>query len=361
MRFFVTGHTGFKGSWLCVILNNLGHEVHGYSLSPEPGGLFEEIEISSKIKSDRRGDIRNKDQLVTALKHANPDVVIHLAAQPLVRESYSSPSETFETNCQGTVNLIHAMSEVAPDAFLLAITTDKVYKNTGKLDGYVESDELGAADPYSASKAMADFALQSWAYSFPDSPRLAIARAGNVIGPYDSSRDRIVPDILRSATLNKVLSIRSPESTRPWQHVLDCLFGYLLLVDKYKGTRGPVIWNFGPLPENERSVFDLVMEAHKHIDFDWKIYEEQNQKIEQKKLTLDSKQARNLLNWSDSFTFEDAIRETITFSEVVSRTPIELKWSTVSKYVNSYLEKSLRLGSRPNETSQLFKKHLESL
>lgn len=361
MRFFVTGHTGFKGSWLCVILNNLGHEVHGYSLPPEPGGLFEEIEISSKINSDRRGDIRNKNQLMKALKEAHPDVVIHLAAQPLVRESYLNPSETFETNCQGTVNLIQAMSEVAPDAFLLAITTDKVYKNTGKLAGYVESDTLGAADPYSASKAMADFALQSWAYSFPDSPRLAIARAGNVIGPYDSSRDRIVPDILRSASKQKVLSIRSPESTRPWQHVLDCLFGYLLLIDKYEGTRGPLIWNFGPLPENERSVLELVTEAHKHIDFESKIHEEENQKLEQQKLTLDSQQARNLLNWKDSYTFEDTIRETIEFSGVISRTPAELKWITVMRYVDSYLEKSLTLHSRPDEPSKLFEKYLKSL
>jgi CDP-glucose 4,6-dehydratase len=343
LRFFVTGHTGFKGAWLCVMLKSLGHEVYGYSLAPIAGGLFDEVGIGAKIDLDGRGNLKNKSQLKLAVEYAKPDVVVHLAAQPLVRESYESPHETFEVNTLGTINLLEAVRESAPYAYLLAITTDKVYKNTSKETGYVETDELGAADPYSSSKAMADIALQSWAYSFPQTPKLSIARAGNVIGPLDSSADRLIPDIIRSLENGQPIELRNPNATRPWQHVLDCLFGYLLLIEKRREPDFPLIWNFGPKPEDEQSVMRLVEEASKYLDLDWVVKESTTDKPEQQRLTLDSSQARERLGWTDLFSFGDSVRETLEFTKLVEQEKPELRWNLVSDYVEAYLAKSPKL------------------
>lgn len=340
MRFFVSGHTGFKGAWLSALLKHMGHQVYGYALEPIQGGLFLEVDLASRIDSDLRGDLRDKNSLASAIQLARPDVVIHLGAQALVRPSYLNPSETFEINSQGTLNIVEAVQKVAPGAFLLAITTDKVYQNVGKEAGYVETDPLGFSDPYSTSKAMADLALQSWQKSFPDQPKLAIARAGNVIGPLDASVDRIIPDIFRAVASKQTLEIRNPEATRPWQHVLDCLMGYLKLIENQEKTQSQIAWNFGPSPKDEKSVKALVEESSKYVDFSWSISASKNSFHEQQKLTLDSSRARNLLGWSDVYSFEEAVRETFEFSKELAELPISKKWSTLDLYLEAFLKKA---------------------
>lgn len=340
MRFFITGHTGFKGSWLSALLTELGHKVAGYSLDPISRGLFSQVDLGSKIEFDFRGDIRDKKSLENAVLRSNPDVVIHLAAQSLVRPSYLHPFETFEVNSQGTLNVLEVVQRAAPNAFLLAITTDKVYQNVGKGSGYVESDPLGFSDPYSTSKAMADLALQSWQKSFANNPKLAIGRAGNVIGPLDVSVDRIIPDIFRAYESKQVLEIRNPEATRPWQHVLDCLMGYLRLIEKQPINKNQIAWNFGPLPEDEKSVRTLVEESNKYLDFQWVISEAETTFVEQDRLTLDSSQARKQLGWEDVFSFEQAIRDTFEFTRILDESPANSKWETLTKYLREFLAKT---------------------
>lgn len=340
MRFFVSGHTGFKGAWLSALLKHMGHQVYGYALDPTQGGLFLEVDLASRIDLDTRGDLRDKYSLESAIKHADPDVVIHFAAQALVRPSYLKPAETFEINSQGTLNIVEAVQKMAPGAFLLAITTDKVYQNVGKATGYIETDPLGFSDPYSTSKAMADLALQSWNKSFPDQPKLAIARAGNVIGPFDASVDRIIPDIFRAVASKQKLEIRNPEATRPWQHVLDCLMGYLMLIENQEKTKSQLTWNFGPSPEDEKSVKALVEESSKYVDFSWSISAATNGFSEQQKLTLDSSKARSLLGWRDVFSFEQAVKETFEFSQTLAETSMSEKWSTLELYLEHFLQKA---------------------
>ena len=197
MHFLITGHTGFKGAWLNLILHQRGHLVSGISLQPEPGSLFERANIGKFLENDIHCDIRHLTNLTSHFERIKPDVVIHLAAQPLVRESYKNPIETFETNVIGTVNVLKASQQVKQLRAQLIVTTDKVYKNTSKPSGYVETETLGGQDPYSASKAMADIATQSWISSFENAPT-AIARAGNVLGGGDVCADRLIPDLINS-------------------------------------------------------------------------------------------------------------------------------------------------------------------
>ncbi len=340
MRFFISGHTGFKGAWLSALLKHLGHHVAGYALEPIQGGLFTEVDLAARIDLDLRGDLRDKASLEKAIKLSRPDVVIHLGAQALVRTSYSIPSETFEINCVGTLNIVEAVQKEAPDAFLLAITTDKVYQNIGKATGYVETDPLGFSDPYSTSKAMADLALQAWQKSFPNKPRLAIARAGNVIGPLDVSASRLIPDIFRAVETQQMLEIRNPDSTRPWQHVLDCLMGYLRLIENQDQTKLQVAWNFGPPAEDEKSVRALVEESAKYADFKWSISTFENILFEQPRLALNSDRARALLGWKDVFSFEQSVMETFGFSRVLNETPRNKRDTALDSYLEEYLGKS---------------------
>lgn len=338
MRYFLTGHTGFKGSWLTVMLLKMGHEVHGYSFDVPKGGLFERANMTDRLDSDTRGDVRDRKALTAALAASKPDVVIHLAAQPLVRASYENPLDTIEINAMGTINLLAAMAEVCPDAFALVVTTDKVYANTSKKTGYVESDNLGASDPYSTSKAMADLGAQSWAKSFPNTPRLAIARAGNVIGPLDSSSDRLVPDFIRAKESGAELEIRFPNATRPWQYVLDCLAGYLLLIEKQVEC-GTGAWNFGPLPTHEKSVLEVIEIANRDSEVRVKIDESSRaSKPEHGLLTLDSSKARNILDWEDRTSFEDAVQFSIHIDATAKLLGQNASgvWNLVSDHVDEF-------------------------
>jgi CDP-glucose 4,6-dehydratase len=257
MHYLVTGHTGFKGAWLSLWLTRRGHTVSGIALDPLPGGLYETARISEVMTDDLRFDIRDAAALSGAVSDIAPDVVFHLAAQPLVRRSYQEPRETFETNVMGTLNLLEAVSTTSSVRAQVVITTDKVYRNLDQQAGYIETDPLGGADPYSSSKAMADILTQSWVQSFPGVPT-AIARAGNVIGGGDVSPDRLLPDLLESFSRGEPTTIRYPGAVRPWQHVLDCLNGYLTLSEALLDGRGTGAWNIGPGRQSFVTVGELA-------------------------------------------------------------------------------------------------------
>ncbi len=245
MHYLITGHTGFKGPWLVLLLLSRGHQVSGLALNPDDGSLFQRAGLTEHLVSDFRVDIRDAEATAAAVKAAAPDVVVHMAAQSLVRESYRNPRYTYETNAIGTLNVLEAVGATPSVRAHVVITTDKVYRNVDQEAGYVETDPLGGDDPYSASKAMADLLAQSWIRSFPGVPT-AIARGGNVIGGGDVSHDRLLPDLVAAYADGRAPQLRFPRAVRPWQHVLDCLNGYLVLADALLTGSGLGQWNFGP-------------------------------------------------------------------------------------------------------------------
>lgn len=325
MHYLVTGHTGFKGSWLTLWLTLKGHKVSGIALDPLPGGLFETAEISNLLEHDFRIDIRNREELISAVQEISPDVVFHLAAQPLVRESYLDPRVTFETNVNGTLHILEAVSQTPSVKAHVVITTDKVYRNVNQVKGYVETDPLGGDDPYSASKAMADLLTQSWVKSFPGVPT-AIARAGNVIGGGDVSKDRLLPDLISSYKAGKPAVLRYPDSVRPWQHVLDCLNGYILLSDALLRGEGQGQWNFGPRENSLVTVSEVAefVSGYFQTQNEWILDSGQFPK-ESMVLVLDSKKAEEKLKYKNRLSFEEAVSWTLQFSDVNSPDQIKLK------------------------------------
>ena len=307
MHFFVTGHTGFKGSWLILLLKELGHEVSGYSLEPVEGGLFKLAGLESELKNHIIADIRDFDHLRSAIKESKPDFAIHMAAQPLVLRSYEDPVETYTTNVDGTLNFLRSVTELDTPPISLVVTTDKVYRDVGN-GPYSESDALGGHDPYAASKAMADILTQSWAITNPKL-KLHVARAGNVIGAFDASQDRLIPDAVRAVRSGLALSVRQPNAVRPWQHVLDCLAGYVLLLFKVKsGESLPLTLNFGPDPSSMRSVSEVLKSASEQVPELLYLFSESDSNLKETGvLTLDSRLAAAVLAWENRINFERAI------------------------------------------------------
>lgn len=319
MHVLVTGHTGFKGAWLTLLLRERGHVVSGIALDPEPGSLFEVANLSTLMRTDERVDIRDADALRAAIAGIAPDAVMHLAAQPLVRESYRDPRATIETNVLGTMNVLDAVQATPTVQANVIITTDKVYRNVNQVAGYLEDDPLGGHDPYSASKAMADLLTQSWLRSFPG-PTTVIARAGNVIGGGDVSTDRLLPDLVRSFSAGDSASIRYPFAVRPWQHVLDCLNGYCMLLDAVlDGSVAQEAWNFGPGPEGFRTVADVAdLAAREWGDgATWHDVSGGEHPHEAELLALDATAARTKLGWDDRLTFTDAVQWTVDWHMAV--------------------------------------------
>lgn len=313
MHFLITGHTGFKGTWLSLLLRERGHAVSGISLEPNSNALFEAASVSNLIENDVRCDIRNLVDLQEHFRAINPDVVIHMAAQALVRESYKDPVKTFNTNVLGTINVLKASQELSGLQAQLVITTDKVYKNTNKATGHIESEPLGGSDPYSASKAMADIATQSWLASFENAPT-AIARAGNVIGGGDVCADRLIPDLVNSYKLGLTPQLRAPNSVRPWQHVLDCLNGYLMLVDALISGKEDGAWNFGPNETQIRTVADVadIAATTWGLQKKWEQDSSENPH-EATLLLLNSNKARTDLGWHDKLNFEESVSWTMNW------------------------------------------------
>jgi CDP-glucose 4,6-dehydratase len=336
MHYLITGHTGFKGSWLSLMLEMQGHTVSGIALDPPDESLYNRASLASLFKHDIRLDIRNGAALKESIDMIDPEVIIHLAAQPLVRESYRIPVETFEVNVIGTLNVLEATRELSNLKAALIITTDKVYKNRGHLRGYVESDELGGDDPYSASKAAADIAAQSWMSSFAKVP-IAIARAGNVIGGGDWAQDRLIPDLVNGYSTGKVPTLRYPQAIRPWQHVLDCLNGYLILVNHQisHGTTGS--WNFGPDLKEMHSVGDLVNSFANvwGVQKPHWVLESAEQPHEASNLLLDSEKARKSLSWSDKLDFEKSIEWTVNWYKTnKQKSTLEITRTQIQDFFN---------------------------
>jgi CDP-glucose 4,6-dehydratase len=326
-KVFLTGHTGFKGGWFSIFLNLLGAKVAGYSLKPNVNpNLYDLAKLDKEIYKSTFGDIRDYSKLKNSIKRFSPDFVVHMAAQPLVRESYVNPKYTYEVNTLGTINILNILNELKFIKSALIITTDKVYINNNKKNYYKESDILGGADPYSNSKSCAELTVDSYNHSFFKAKNIfaATARAGNVIGGGDFSKDRILPDYLRSLSANKEIVLRSPNSIRPWQHVLDPLYGYLLLLmklhkkEKLSGTS----FNFGPSKSNNKSVKDVIYLINKEFNNTVKITKKKSGSIyyESKILMLNSEKSKKILKWKSKYNLEQSIKLTsLWFKELISK------------------------------------------
>lgn len=323
-RVLLTGHTGFKGAWLSLWLHHLGAEVSGFSLAPEPDQepLFQIVnEVPTwREGGDFRGTLLDPSAVRECVSKVRPEFVFHLAAQSLVRRSYRNPVETFSVNVMGTAHLLDAIVNEAPEATVVSVTTDKCYENREWIYGYREVDALGGRDPYSASKAAAELVTAAWRASYFDGKngpgRVATARAGNVVGGGDFAEDRIVPDLVRSLAGNRPLGVRSPHSTRPWQHVLDCLSGYLWLArwlasDPRSRTEPARSFNFGPVADSERSVGDLVDECLIHWPGRWEDLSVVGAPHESSRLSVSIERATALLGWRPRWNFEKAVAESM--------------------------------------------------
>ncbi len=322
-KIFVTGHTGFKGTWFITWLHLLGAKIKGYSLPPEDHHSFFNIITEEMVFDNVFADIRDREKLQTELVNFQPDFVFHLAAQALVRHSYQIPAETFEVNAVGTANLLEAVNKLPGKCTVIVITTDKVYENKEINYHYKEDDVLGGYDPYSASKAATEIVVSSFRDSFFNTQKFSVhqkaiasARAGNVIGGGDRSADRIIPDIIRSLENDQPVQVRNPEAVRPWQHVLEPLSGYLtlaMLLDidavKFSGA-----YNFGPLPNDHLPVKKLVETA---IDCwgkgTWVDKSDASQPHEAGLLQLDISKAKNILHWHPNLASAAAIEWTINW------------------------------------------------
>lgn len=335
MHLLITGHSGFKGSWLTLMLGAAGHKVSGYSLDPEPGSHFERAELPAHLSSDIRGDIRDFASLNSAMAAVRPDAVFHLAAQPLVRESYVAPRVTMETNVVGTMNVIDAARAVDSVRGMVVVTTDKVYRNVNQVAGYSEGDALGGHDPYSASKAMADILTQSWISSFPGIP-ISIARAGNVIGGGDACKDRLLPDLMAGFASGSVVPLRFPGAVRPWQHVLDCLRGYMMLMDRTLANSLPFVdWNFGPGQESFKTVSEVADLAASYwgSGASWSDVGGDHPH-EAGLLALDASRARSELGWNDRLDFASAVKWTVDWYKDADfgKIPLDLTAAQISKF-----------------------------
>ena len=325
VRVLVTGHTGFKGSWLSYWLHLLGAEVYGYALTPKhQNDLFLSLNLD-QVVDHVVGDICDSKSLEDRFRSVKPDLVFHLAAQPLVRQSYKDPRETFETNINGSVNVLEAVRKTSSVKALVYVTSDKCYKNVEQTVGYLEKDQLGGDDPYSASKAAAEIVFAAYRKSFfsgSDAPGLVSVRAGNVIGGGDWSDDRIIPDCIRSLQNNKAITIRNPGATRPWQHVLDPLNGYLMVASKLINKSGQVSssYNFGPSSDDVYRVEVLVNKVIANWGSGEFIVESSaDNPHEAGLLQLDSSLARRELGWSPRWDFATTLSETVRWYYEISR------------------------------------------
>ena len=315
-RVLVTGHTGFKGGWLALWLTEMGAEVHGYALQPPTTpSLFEVARVGQRLASSAIADVRDAAVLAQAVRAARPEIVLHLAAQPLVRQSYREPVETFATNVMGSVHLLEAVRGIDGVRAVVNVTTDKCYDNDGRERPYVEGDPMGGHDPYSSSKGCAELVTAAYRRSFlaARGVRVATARAGNVIGGGDWAEDRLVPDFLRAIDAGQELVIRSPEATRPWQHVLEPVSGYLALAQRLceGGEAFDGAWNFGPPLSDAKPVRWIVQRLCEGVPGARYSVSAAPQPHEAHFLSLDNTKARERLGWRPRWSIADALARTI--------------------------------------------------
>lgn len=310
-RVLLTGHTGFKGTWMTYALASMGAKVTGLALAPESNpNLFRLLNPSVKNVT---ADIRDAEAVKKTVRDSAPEIVIHMAAQALVRRSYKTPVDTFATNVMGTVYLLEAVRNLPQPITTLVVTSDKVYRNSEKGSAFPEDAPLGGDDPYSASKAAAEIAVHSWRASFPVTGHIvASARAGNVIGGGDFSEDRLIPDIYRAMVANKPLVLRYPQAIRPWQHVLDTVFGYLAYVEALS-TRGkdvPLAINLGPSKDEAVTVENVLKGFERAAGLKVPYIVEPTDLPEKATLLLDNSLAEKAIHWKNRLTMEDAVRWT---------------------------------------------------
>lgn len=324
-KVFLTGHTGFKGGWLSLLLKQLGAEVHGFALAPEnANGIFGAAVVANDVYHTI-GDIRDCRRLVTAVREVSPDIVFHLAAQALVRPSYSDPVATYATNVMGTVHLLEAVRNVGSVRAVLIVTSDKCYENLNWPWGYRETDMLGGYDPYSNSKGCAELVVSAYRRSFFQDSHAAIgsARAGNVIGGGDWSIDRLVPDAIRAFAAKVPLVIRNPDAVRPWQHVLDPLIGYMALVENLanKGSAFAEAWNFGPTAASEVSVKTVVRGLTEQWGetATWHHDASDRHPHEAAYLKLDCSKTHLKLGWRPLISFDEALKLTVDWYQALQK------------------------------------------
>lgn len=343
---FITGHTGFKGTWLSLLLQNLGATTAGYALAPTTDNCIFNLTHPYQSYISHIDDIRDQDKLEKAILEFQPDFIFHLAAQPLVRESYRIPVETFEINTMGTTHILQTLQALQKKCTIIIVTTDKVYENLEQHVHYAENSRLGGHDPYSASKACTELVVQSYRSSFfPETTyaghlkAIASARAGNVIGGGDYSADRIIPDLIRALTANEALELRNPDAIRPWQHVLEPLTGYLLLAAmlhediSYSGA-----YNFGPVPEDHLTVRELAEVAIKYWGSgQWQNIRAENTLHEAALLKLDIQKSWHKLNWRPRWSARKAIQMTINwYKEVGVADMKELSLQQIETYFSAH-------------------------
>lgn len=354
-RVLVTGHTGFKGSWLVEWLLALGADVTGFALAPgtEPA-LFHQLGLAQRMRHVE-GDVRDLAAVTRVVAETQADFVFHLAAQPLVRLSYREPVETYATNVMGTVHVLEAVRQANRPCTVVAITTDKCYENREWLHGYREEDPLGGYDPYSSSKAAAELVISAYRRSYFSGPqsaiRLASVRAGNVIGGGDWAQDRIVPDCIRALQRKESIPVRNKTATRPWQHVLEPLSGYLWLAVKLAQPEsapaaGPYAsaFNFGPELASNRTVAALVQEVLKHWPGEWQDLSNPHAPHEAGRLNLTIDKAHHLLDWSPVWDFSSTIAETVFwYRECAGGAAVPaLTAGQIAAYVAAAAEKKIR-------------------
>jgi CDP-glucose 4,6-dehydratase len=342
-KVLITGHTGFKGGWLAIWLNMLGAKVGGYALDPVyEKGIFHSSGITDQIL-DYRADIRDRNKLFEFFNKEQPEIVFHMAAQPLVLESYNNPVETFEVNVQGTVNVLEAIRQTSSVKAAVMITTDKCYENKEMIWGYRENEPMGGHDPYSASKGAAELVISAYRRSFfmgEGKPAIASARAGNVMGGGDWSENRLIPDIWKAILANKTIEIRNPQAIRPWQHVLDPLFGYLKLGAALLHSPGQFAeaWNFGPFTHDVHSVKNVV----ENIIFysgkgEWNDLSKPGQMHEATLLMLDITKAIQKLHWQPVLDFHESIKFTVEwYKDALLNDPLTFSQNQIKQYLEKW-------------------------
>ena len=331
-KVLITGHTGFKGSWLSAILIKMGANVYGFSLKPNKKSLFNEIQIHKNIKS-YFGDINDYKKFNIYVKKVKPEIIFHLAAQPLVIDSYNDPIKTYETNVLGSVNVLESIYNNKFVSVGIIVTTDKCYKNQSNKKSFKETDELGGRDPYSLSKVFVEQLVEQYKKNHKKRKRIVTVRAGNVIGPGDYGKYRIIPDIIRAIENKQKIIIRNPKSVRPWQDVLDVLNGYICLCEKvYKNTKFEGSWNFGPNFKkdiNVKQLTELLIARFEHS----KGYSliKKNNLIEEKYLKLDSTKSRKMLKWKSKIKIIDTINNIFSWNQT------EVKFKNKRIFINKLI------------------------
>ena len=351
-KVWLSGHTGFKGAWLTTWLLELGAQVHGFALEPATNpSLFQQLQLDSRMEHEI-GDIRDSDAVRKSIRKSKPDFIFHLAAQALVRLSYQQPVATYATNVMGTIHVLEALRELDNSAVAILVTTDKCYQNREWLYAYREDDPLGGHDPYSSSKAAAEIAIAAYRSSFPETKvKMASARAGNVIAGGDWAADRIVPDAVSALGDDRPIPVRNKKATRPWQHVLEPLSGYLWLAavlaepslrSQTHPQELPSAFNFGPSLSSNRTVLELIEEILKHWPGDWDDLHDPQAVHEAGLLNLATDKAHHLLGWRSVWSFEESVLETVRWyrSAGAGGDAIDL----TSRQIQAYSERASALG-----------------